>query len=353
MRMTMLTTLAAAAAVATIAMPATARELDVPAAKGWQHAASGIVLRATLLGLPRTRLVDSTDGEWDVAPSSTTRPSPPRPPCISSTPRTLSVPVWFDRAEYALFHRPGYGGARPATAAVSFAPPGSPAASGLRRVFVPATGTRSAGLAVMPLGAWLIAVRLSSVSLEPSALDQQLVRLIAEIGWPASASSAAAIVAPGAMPVPACTTHLASAKAKLRKPDLAQALLGSVLARAAGATPDKPDTPPARWCRDGEGTPNYGVYRTEGTKNSYTLALGDSGRSANVFPALSISTLSSGDDFVVTLDEVDGSVATFPSFDRLPMPEQVLDLVGRGHPVSRTTTNGKDVNITLDGKLAR
>ena len=44
-----------------------ARNLVVPADKGWKHAETGIILSPQLAGLPRTELTDATQSEHDVA----------------------------------------------------------------------------------------------------------------------------------------------------------------------------------------------------------------------------------------------------------------------------------------------
>ena len=46
-----------------MAVGAEARDLDVPATAGWQHAATGIILMPKIDGASRTRLSESTDGE--------------------------------------------------------------------------------------------------------------------------------------------------------------------------------------------------------------------------------------------------------------------------------------------------
>jgi len=267
--------------------------------------------------------------------------------------RGPDVPVWFDRAEYALLHRPEYGGAAAASPATSFALPGTTTRSGLRRVYVSARGpTKTSALAVMPLGDWLVTVRLSSVDLEPAALDARLSALLGEIGWPTAPSDARP--APEAHVVAPCPADLAFTKAKLRKADMSQALLGSLLAGAAAAPPPADKAQPrTSWCREGSANAQYGVYRPEGTSDGYMLALGDSGRSAGVFRGLAIPTLPRTGGFGTTLNDVDGSAATYPAFDGLPEPQLVMRLLANGRPVSRTTVRGKKVDITLDSKLAR
>ena len=310
------------------------------------------MLRSTLLGLPRVALTDSTDAEWDVAAQF-------NDPAVATSATVYifhaavpSVAIWFDRAAFALLHRQSFGGAAPASPVTSFAVPGSAVPGGLRRVFRPTRGPyKSSGLAVMPVGEWMVAVRLSSTEFDPAALDARLAALVTEIGWPAPSTPATGSPAPGIATVVApCTDRIDFHQAKLRKPDLSQALLGSLLAaNSAKTTSVSGGTTP--WCREGDGRDNYGIYRKAGATNSYMLALGDAGRSADVFPGLALSGMPATGGYTVTLADVDGSVVTYPSFDALPKPEQVLDLIARRRPVSRTATNGKNLNITLDSKL--
>lgn len=49
-----------------VASPLAARDLPVPADKGWQHAQTGLVLAAQIDGMRRTALTDATASEHDV-----------------------------------------------------------------------------------------------------------------------------------------------------------------------------------------------------------------------------------------------------------------------------------------------
>jgi hypothetical protein len=252
-----------------------------------------------------------------------------------------------DRASYALEHRPSFGGARAAGPAIAFALPGQSVAGGLRRTYVPGKGPyRSSAVAVVPLGPWLVALRLSSTTLDPAGLDARLTATLAEIGWPAATPATQA-----AVPVAACADHLRFKKAKLNKPDMTQALFGSILAGAAAHGEAKPTPESLKpWCRDGEGTDNYGVYRHEGSIDGYLLALGDAGRTASIYPAVALPPARPG-GMAVSMTDVDGDTATYPSFNALPQPDQVLALLTRGTPISRSSRTGKNVNISINSAV--
>jgi hypothetical protein len=232
-------------------------------------------------------------------------------------------------------------------APLGFAAGGAPVASSLRQVFIKATGPyRSTALAVMPLGEWIVAVRMSAKSLSADELDAGLMQLIGAIRWPAGAPAAAAAAPPApamaAVPVMACAAPLSFRKAKALKPegsDMLMQLIGSIAMQNASAS--KPAAPvlPSRWCREGEAKAEYGVYRSdrEGAAG-YALALGDAGRIVWVEPSL-MGQIEKNGHYSVSLDDVDGRTLAFPSFNGMPAPEQVWDLVGKGGPSAAMNGN--------------
>ena len=253
----------------------------------------------------------------------------------------MNGPIWFDRAQTAIMARDVYNGATPvAPLPTPFARPGGTIASGLRQVYVPGRSRyRSTALALVPVGAWLVAIRLSSTTLDPGAADTTMSALIAAIRWPGAAGDGVV-----AAPVGVCGDALKFHRATLKQPDMMQALLAGAI--AASGERDRPaDATPVEWCRDPvPPTVAYGVYRVMGAADGYTLAIGDSGRIANVYKAFSLPGQPSAGGYAVTYADLDGGIATFPSFDQLPQPQQVLDLVLGGHsPIARTT-------IGSDGK---
>ncbi|WBY06662.1 hypothetical protein PIB19_14045 [Sphingomonas sp. 7/4-4] len=184
-------------------------------------------------GTSRTGITDSTADETDIFlqfgdPETTSLT------VYLFRPTLADVPVWFDRVEPQILGRDVYGKATPNSDPVAFAPPGGGTTAGaLRRVYVPGKRPYTAtGAAMLPLGEWLVAARLSSTTLDPAALDARLLEAVTGLGWPAPAADAKPV--PAAAPIQPCATPLGfSKKAKLKKPDMSTSLLGALVAMAA------------------------------------------------------------------------------------------------------------------------
>jgi hypothetical protein len=90
-------------------------------------------------------------------------------------------------------------------------------------------------------------------------------------------------------------------------------------------------TPPV-YCREPGATVEWGVYRPGGSTESYLIALGDSGLALTVGHAIDLSALMGGHGpggrISMTMQGRDDT-SVYPSFDRLPPPEQAL-AVARG-----------------------
>ncbi|MDF2496145.1 hypothetical protein [Sphingomonas sp.] len=84
------------------ATPLAARELAVPADKGWQHQETDLILTSRLAGLQRTASSDTTQSEHDVAAQFTA----PDESVIASVflfkPAIADVALWFDRGATTL-----------------------------------------------------------------------------------------------------------------------------------------------------------------------------------------------------------------------------------------------------------
>lgn len=336
-----------------VAAPVAARDLPVPADKGWQHAETGLILPARLDGLGRTQLTDSTDSERDIAAGFADAARSEIATVYLFHPSIDSVPMWFDRAEAAIGTNAMLGTTAPSTPdPLAFVPPTGQAASGLRRVYrTSKSGFRATGLAVLPMGDWLVAVRVSRTDGDLAALDAAVSRIVAAIRWPAKIATRA----PDAVPIRPCAKPVAWKKAKLRKPEMNDAiggaLLGIVAQQAADRSTAAPkttvDTPPL-WCRDDASTDQYGVYRTD-TGAGYVVALGDAGRSISVTEGLSaILNPGAGPRMSIMLDDVDDSRSTYGTFDALPRPDQAVDLVLHGQPQSRG--RGKQITIGIPAR---
>lgn len=342
------TTLFAFALCVAAISPAAAQDqarIDVPATASWKHAETGLVLRSSIAGYPRGAITDSSGSELDVmvqyAEGGATRVT-----LYIFRPSLMSVPIWFDRSETQILLRSdAFGTPVPAGPIRAFVPPHADTASGLQRVYVPGSGDyKSTGLVMIPLGEWLVAVRASSTELDPEALEARLGEVVAGIAWPEKVAAS-----PAAVPVAACTGVLAyDRKAKPRKPDMAQALMGAVL---LGIPEDKIEkeapakaSPPPVWCREGTPGGDYGVYRANDATNAYVLAAGDAGVTINVTPAFPLEGRKVG--YMLSLGTVDRTLI-YPNFDKLPSPQAAFDAIGQLKPVSSTTRGSGDLTITM------
>jgi hypothetical protein len=315
------------------------REIAAPAGASWKHAQTGISLPSSLLGIMRGSIGDNSSSEVDVfadyGDGQVTTIT-----LYVFHPALASVPMWFDRSETQVLMRDVYGNATPVAAPVAFAPPNGKAASGLRRIYLPGKGPyKSTGLAIVPMGEWLVAVRISSQQFDAAALDTKLDVVIKALGWPESASDADA-----AVPIEACATPIAYAKkAKLKAPSMMDALLGATIATMKPTDEEKAKAVPVTWCREGAPKQEYAVYRAIGNDTGYTIAMGDAGRVINVSPGLALDSKDPG--YRLSLGLLDQTLV-YPSFDKLPAPDAAIDAVMKNRPISSASRGGKEVTIS-------
>jgi hypothetical protein len=314
------------------------RQLEVPPAASWQHSQTSVILPATLAGLPRTGIQDTGSEELDVI---ATYESPDQ--ALTTTiyifrSQVPSVPLWFDRSRTVLEQLKRFpianSGPLPAR---SFAPAAGQAESALRVAYpLSGGGYAATGLAVVPLNGWIMKVRMSSKSLGAEALDAKLASLVAAVRWPKNMAAA-----PAAAPVEPCPTPLLLKRAKMIKPDVGQALIGSLLAMA-GLLKAPPTS--TLYCRDAEQGVPYGVYRAAASTTGYLVALADSGRAISVGVAPNLEERKD-EQYSVTLLDL-GSSSVYPSFNRLPPPKQVMEVLSNVRPLSSSKVGSTTVSIS-------
>ncbi|MBM6578475.1 hypothetical protein KCP91_18990 [Microvirga sp. SRT01] len=334
---------------AALTAPLAARDLNVPVDKGWMHAETGIVLRPQLAGLMRTALQDATQSERDV----TAQFGAPDKSVVATIyvfrPAIADVGMWFDRSRTALEGRSTFKNTSPATAdPVAFAAGGSSSLLSLRQVYASPDGPfRSTALAVVPVGQWIVGIRMSAATLSAGELDGRLLQVISAIKWPNTSD----IPSLAATPINACATPIAFHKAKQIKPSGSEMLMsligGSMVAKQQAEQKDSP-APISTWCRNGTATTEYGIYQSDGRLKGYVLALYDAGRVVSVYPSI-MGQIDDTGTYSVTLEDVDGTVSTFPSFSALPDPKQVWELINKVSP----SGFAKGKTITLDPKSLR
>ncbi|HEX8261301.1 MAG TPA: hypothetical protein VF547_00335 [Allosphingosinicella sp.] len=338
---------ALAAALVLAAAPAASqpqpRVLEVPATKSWQHAATGMILPPTAAGLSRGSLVDRTAAEQDVSADYGGEDGLTTSVYIFQTP--LPDPaLWADRAFAAILLRPEFGldPAAPAAAAAPYRRPGAAAAGGIRATFkLDGSGLTATALAVVPLQGWLVKVRMTSARLDPAALDARMTAFLEALRWPAEAKPA-----PAAAPVVPCRDSLAFKKAKIVPNDMGNALMDAISGTVELDQVEEGKADPVVYCREPGPHAPIGLYRPDGRRDSYVIALGDSGRALRLAPALTLDLSSGGSAgrrVAMTLLEHDRTTV-LPSFNRLPSPEQAMAVAFSGRPretISITTTPGE------------
>lgn len=255
---------------------------------------------------------------------------------------TPDVPLWFDRALFEIRQSPEFGlSGTPEPVLTAFTRPGSAIASGLRTAMdTHGGGTTSTAVAIAPLGTWLVKVRLSSSRLDRAALDDRLTRFIAGLRWPAPAAPAATaggtedaavpvLVERVAVPVLACERPLQLRPARIVADDMSQAIMSSVSGMVAARGTIEGRAPV--YCREPGATIDHGVYRPNAATDAYMIALGDAGIVVSLSRAIDLSSLIGGrgggsNRFSMTVLARD-ETAVYPSFNRLPPPEQALQVV--------------------------
>jgi hypothetical protein len=291
-----------ALALASAAPQPVERDIPVKAYEDWTHSGTGLVLTPRLGGLPRTALTDATRTERDV----TARFEAPDQ-SLSATiyvfhPALADVGVWFDSAQAGLESGQTFRDAERASAEpAGFTVGAGRSASALRQVYSTRAGPyRSTALAIVPVGEWIVSMRLNTKVLTASQLQARLQEVIEAVRWPNSADAAVAV------PVAACPTPLTA-----------------IPAAHADDQAAKPASRPI-WCREGEARAEYSVYRPDRGAAAFVLLVNDTGGVVSVYPAPKDGA------YAVTLKDVDGTVSTFPSVTSLPTPDQVWQLIGRG-----------------------
>ncbi len=318
------------------------RLVVVSADAPFAHVNSGLSLPAALLGLPRTRVLETEAPQLDIA-AEYTRADADILTVYVYRATSGAVPVWFDRARWAIETRPVYGTPTIAVPPTPIAPPGRSTASGLIGSWsLAGSEYKGTGVALLPLGDWLVKLRYSSKTRDGTDVAERLRAAVTALAWPTGAPDA-----PVAAAIADCATPLTfKGTAKSAKVDGASALLGALMVGVASEAKDKGDAPPATWCRDAARLDTAGVYRANAADNAYLLALSDAGRGVWVAPSVGALLMGKGKpNWAVDLI-LPGRTINYPPQDRLPAPARVLELLS-GPAISSATTWGGKSTITL------
>lgn len=338
----------AVAALVASAAPVSAqlRSLDVPDDKGWQHARTGLILMGRLGEYQRSDLKDNGREELDVSATYRSLDGKSTATLYLYRPGVYDLPMWFDRSHTAMTLNREIKLGQSSSGVARFAPPGRSTQSALRIAY-PFSGqvAGASGLAMIPFGEWLVAIRLTSDTMSVSALDAALSDLIAKIRWPAKMAEAKL-----ANPVRPCASPLKYKRAKLVQPDLAQALMSSVLGNAMRDVAKKDPAraaPSPDYCLDQSMGPPFSAYRAADSRSAYVMAIGDAGVAATIAPEFSLSGETGR--YGVTLEDWDSS-DSYPSFNAMPSPQQVMALLQGSRPVASAGRGNNTISVSPPAK---
>jgi hypothetical protein len=317
------------AAVPALAAQTEPRPLEVPSTAAWKHAESEMILPPTVDGFARVGIRDTGVGELDVIADYRSEPDEVWATVYLYKTQVQDVALWFDRGLFQILQRQGHqlaGTAAPVPTA--FARPNAANASGLRIALdTEAPAVASTALAIAPVGGFLLKVRMSATGLDREALEARLTRFVAGLRWPAETARAAR----AAVPILPCSSPLRLRRARVVRSTGADALLDAL---SAITLPEDEARAPPIYCRERDtATSAYAVYRADGARDAYLIALSDSGLALSVAESLDIGALSGGGSggrrIALTLLDRERTVV-LPSFNRLPLPEQAIEAAGFG-----------------------
>jgi hypothetical protein len=342
-------TLAAAVLLVGTAPLAAQAPLDRPEST-WSHDLSGLTLPMTLAGFERGQSKQYDDQGYNIGVTFRDEASGSWADLFIYKAAPASVAVWGDRAAAGMFANPMLGDVDLAAVTIaSFTPPnGAGDNSGLMIVAPVKSELTASGLAIYIHDGWLVKLRMSSRALDAATMQARMAEFIAAVTLPA-----ATLPAPAFTEISDCAVPLkAKKKAKVMRLDMMGTLmLGATLgvvhdkkleqaSADSGAAPDV-------WCRDAASQPRYGIYRREGSEDSYLIGIGDTGTSLSVGKYDLGPLIKPSRGFLVT--QSDGvTEKVYPPFDRLPAPEQVLGLPGNIGPVFSAGLLPGDTGTTIN-----
>ncbi|MFD1035204.1 hypothetical protein ACFQ15_11120 [Sphingomonas hankookensis] len=353
----MRTWMAALAAATMVATPVAAQvvgsTVSAKAGKPYRFKHSGITTPAELDGMRRVDVRQLGDNELDVF--AVYQDGPDAITVYVYRSLTGSVPVWFDRARASVEQRREMFGNVVPVVPTAFTPPGQSTASGLMAGWTlnkaPYRGT---ALAILPVGEWLVKVRYSSSKMDGPAVAARIPAVLSTLGWPGNIPAATP-----AAPVADCATPLAfsSTAAPVTDRDalFSAAFSGGLIAAAATEKGTPSATPPV-WCRDPAPARIGAAYRSDGSSDSYLLAISDSGCGIEVQPdvigrEVAQSQGKTLNQWSTALYEP-GSIIIYGPTTALPSPDLVITMLERPM-LARTYTWGKKRTVAINPAFAK
>jgi hypothetical protein len=343
-----------ALACATMAQAAEPQPIPAKAGKAWQHKASGFAFPPAIGDFKRDDIKDLSSGKQiDLGSAYRDPDSGTLATVYLYRPAMPSASLWFDVANWYILRNDRFKPVTVERGPATFAITGQSQTANLRQVYAIGAGGRSSGVAVIPMGRWLVKIRITSAAYEPRALDQVLESFVRSLGWPAKMPTAR-----DSTPVESCSGKLPEAKAEEISQTGALILVGATIPSLIEEQADKGELAEMpRLCRDDSRTDMaYPVYQFDEGKDGYAVAIGDNGTllaarhddlSASVAKELNPGGQNGPGFYRVTLMSAE-NWEQYPAFAQLPPIEQAFETVRAKGPLSVTAFTGKGTKITLD-----
>lgn len=321
------------------ASPALGQLIDIETEEGkpWTHQWTSFTAPPVLEGSVRSRVTSLNEEQTNFWVTYQDRETGTTTTIFLYRSGLMSVLIWFDRALEGMKNSSGVIGALDTSLAQSgsFTPiSGGGEGSGLL-LYGPTTGggMDSTGLALFPFDDWLVKIRISSRDLAPPELFYKFVDVLSNLRLPQSR-----IEYPAASDIAPCETQLNASDAGNRSAASKDAF-GAIASIAAGkrkppqGAMQRVEDP--EYCREWQEDSSYSVYRSKGSRDSYVLALGDSGYAVSV-GKYDLSWLGprqadlASRYWAMAMEE--GRTGIFVPFSALPDPDYLLDTVMEERP---------------------
>lgn len=344
-------------ALAATAQADAAQEIKVKNGKTWAHKDSGFSFPAASGAFVRRDMTDISDGKRiDVSATYDDPATGSVATLYLYRPAMPDASLWFDVSNWFLQRNERFGEIRPDGGPTAFQIAPTAGSAALRQSYTISAAGRSTGVAIVPVGSWLIKLRMTSATVEAALLDQMMRDFLAALPWPRKMPAAA-----DGLPIVVCTTSLGKARAEEVKQDSAVILVGAMLASMAKEAAEKGTAePPARLCRDdSQAGLIYPLYQLDEGQTGYVMPIGDNGtllsvRNDPTSGAVSSQLAGGKSEDVRPFYRV--TVMTpekweqYPAFAQLPPPEQAAEVTRQSTPLSVTRILGKGSQIVLDSE---
>ncbi|MGC6331788.1 hypothetical protein [Rhizorhabdus sp. FW153] len=361
-------------AAAATAAPVVRQEIRTKAGKPWVHKSSKFAFPAMIGPFSRRMVEDISEGKQiDLAGTYDEPGSQTLASVYIYRPAMPDPALWFDISSWYLQRSQIAGGVGNGAAPTAFQIGSGSSTSALRQSYALASDpVGSTGLAIVPVGRWIVKLRMTSRTLPPAALDQAMRDFLFGLSWPSNAPTKDTV------PVGTCSRPLRNESAEELEQPSAVILVGAMLgSMAEKPEADAPAEPSARLCRDDSlSNASRPLYQLDDGATGYLQPLGDNGtllvvRNDPTSAAL-IAELTGGDKsenheragrkyddkeqisanhksqefFRITLMTPE-QWAQYPAFGSLPSLEQTSDVVEHRRPLS-VTSFLNETKIQLD-----